>query len=147
MWNDVDIAWVAGLIEGEGCISLVNKGTSVRIAVKMTDYDVLATAKSIFGGTISGPEIQARKKPAWSWRVSDRKESARLLLAIAPCMHGRRKEAILQAANVLHEAFKPKPCTLCKDSYFPTRSTNIYCLNCRLKHSGSARAKKKAVRA
>lgn len=147
MWNQIDIAWLAGIIEGEGCINISkpNKGNSnyyARLNVKMTDYDVLAKAQRIFGGSIKGPEIQDRKKPAWSWQVANRKDLARILLAIVPLMGERRSAKILEAAYVLHEALRPRLCVYCDLSYLPVNSKQKYCPKCQIKKSGSARTKR-----
>lgn len=101
MMDMVDIAWVAGIIEGEGSFSLDGK-TSGRITVKMTDYDIIERLQTVTNtGTIYGPykKAQAHHKPAWHWKVYDRREVARLLLAIYPLMGERRRERIAELTD------------------------------------------------
>ena len=52
----VDIAWSAGLFEGEGYIGFLSKSGSPRLSISMTDLDVLEKFKAITGhGVINGP--------------------------------------------------------------------------------------------
>jgi hypothetical protein len=54
MSEELDIAWAAGLFEGEGTI--VDSTGSVQLRVKMTDLDVLEKLFDVFGvGGIYGP--------------------------------------------------------------------------------------------
>jgi hypothetical protein len=71
MSEELDIAWAAGLFEGEGTI--VDSTGSVQLRVKMTDLDVLEKLFDVFGvGGIYGPyESGSRdgrvRKPHWIW--------------------------------------------------------------------------------
>jgi hypothetical protein len=47
MSEELDIAWAAGLFEGEGTI--VDSTGSVQLRVKMTDLDVLEKRFDVFG--------------------------------------------------------------------------------------------------
>jgi len=93
MFNEINLSWMAGLLEGEGCfMSKDNKYPIVTIA--LTDLDVLEKAKSIFGGKIY--ELKKRKvhwKDAWTWTL--RGENAYLLMMqIRNYMGDRRKNKI-----------------------------------------------------
>src|ERR1017187_271001 len=51
--RDLDIAWLAGLLEGEGCFSrkaprTVYERASIRVVLRMTDRDTVKKAVSIF---------------------------------------------------------------------------------------------------
>lgn len=50
MTNTLDIAWLGGLIEGEGCFS-DNHGSS-QIILSMTDRDTVERAATLFGGRV-----------------------------------------------------------------------------------------------
>ena len=50
-----DIAWLAGLLEGEGCFSTRKKNNYIRIHVNLTDYDVIARAAEILRTKVQGP--------------------------------------------------------------------------------------------
>jgi hypothetical protein len=102
--TEVERAWVAGLLEGEGCffpIEYKTKGygpyTYARVAVLMTDLDVLQRLQEITGiGHINGPTPRKdpRHKPIWHWVASKNKESIILMRAVYPLMGERRRARI-----------------------------------------------------
>jgi len=58
LWSPVNMAWLAGLVEGEGCIRLQksNKSVGASVIVQMTDGDVIERLQSITGlGCVTGP--------------------------------------------------------------------------------------------
>jgi hypothetical protein len=62
--RSVDIAWLTGLLEGEGhfCMS----GRSILIVVNMTDRDVIERAATLMGGYVYAlPSASPRHKPQW----------------------------------------------------------------------------------
>jgi hypothetical protein len=108
--SEVEVAWVAGLVEGEGCFYIqTEKYTSKRtgetyhnrrptLIVAMTDEDVVKRLQEVTGvGTVnrSGPQNKNRPnhKPMWRYRVNP---VATLMLAIRlyPYMGRRRREKI-----------------------------------------------------
>ncbi|MCA1843275.1 MAG: hypothetical protein LC792_08815 [Actinobacteria bacterium] len=99
----VDIAWLAGLVEGEGTIVLPSAyPNSVALTVFMTDQDVLLHALDVTeAGSVRGPYFDKRpgskRKPIYKWSVTGRQEVARILLAIYPLMGERRKQRIADA--------------------------------------------------
>lgn len=99
--NQVEIAWLAGIIEGEGCFDRSKKVVSIK--VKMTDEDTIYKCQEFSGmGNVSGPFIEEEgHKPFWIWRVSKRRDVFRLFLAIAPLLSGRRKAKILELTHVV----------------------------------------------
>jgi len=63
----VDIAWLAGLIEGEG--SFIWGKTTPTISVQMSDKDVLERAAKLMGVEVRGPRFPKGKptyKPIWA---------------------------------------------------------------------------------
>lgn len=107
----IEIAWLAGLIEGEGCIFVPVLPTAhtkyPMIRVAMTDEDIVRRCYEITNVGKFGPlshSIDGRK-PVWKWQVSKRKDVARILCAVAPLMGERRREKIAVAAERL--ALKP----------------------------------------
>jgi hypothetical protein len=103
MWSVMDIAWLAGLIEGEGCISLrMNDRGYARptVAVSMTDLDVLERAHRVSGlGTIKPRKWNnkpAHWKDAWIWSISGRDDLYALLVAIYRFMGKRRGARIME---------------------------------------------------
>lgn len=97
-WHPWDIAWVAGILEGEGWFGLNRmKGrTYPHIAAHMTDEDVIRRLHSVLEiGTVTGPHpSQNGMKPTWRWRVQSKKDAARLLLALYPLLSTRRRAQV-----------------------------------------------------
>lgn len=96
---EADAAWVAGLLEGEGCFTLVRpEGKSGRITVTccMTDKDVIEKLREIVGcGHIYDRKPQKESwKPAWQWVVATRAEVVQLITELRPYMGRRRTERI-----------------------------------------------------
>jgi LAGLIDADG DNA endonuclease family protein len=99
-----ELGWVAGLLEGEGCFFPIKYQTQdygpytyARIAVLMTDLDVLERLQQLTGvGRISGPTIRKNPnhKPLWHWVVSKNKESITLMKELYPLMGERRRARI-----------------------------------------------------
>lgn len=79
-----DLAWAAGLFEGEGsaCLTAARKTRARRyllLQVMMTDEDVLRRFHAVVGvGNVTGPyQYVAAHSPKWKWQASG--EAARLL--------------------------------------------------------------------
>ena len=66
-----EIAWAAGLFEGEGSISRFGRSGKfdLRVSLNMTDEDVVRRFDAIVdGGKVYGPYSSYRgHKPIWSW--------------------------------------------------------------------------------
>jgi hypothetical protein len=107
-WSPIDIAWAAGLIEGEGSIQVRKKANGASVVVQMTDEDVLKSMQSRLGiGTVNGPYGHAGtsvRKPRWMWQIGHQRDVARLLLAITPMMGVRRREQIDRAVDAIVNA-------------------------------------------
>ena len=108
--RDVDLAWLAGLYEGEGSVSAIHRAGDrigaprLCVVIGMTDYDVIERAQQVVAmGRIFGPYSQGkypRAKPMWQWRVQRADQATALLLALWPWLHARRRSA---AANKIGE--------------------------------------------
>lgn len=87
-----EIAWAAGIFEGEGCIY---QGTGVGLVINMTDKDVLERFAAIVGvGRIRGPIAgqKANHKSFWEWRVGRQADREAVLLAFMPWLGQRRRD-------------------------------------------------------
>jgi hypothetical protein len=70
-----EIAWAAGLFEGEGTISQISRhrgSFDLQVAINMTDEDVLSAFDEIVGrGKVYGPYLPLshgdRREPFWRW--------------------------------------------------------------------------------
>lgn len=96
----VDLAWVAGLIEGEGSVytKYVKGRPYPGIRVGMTDEDVVRRLHSLVpGSTITGPHEPTTawgRKPWWLWYAQRQAVAAGLLMSIYPLMGQRRQQSI-----------------------------------------------------
>lgn len=103
-WTEPEIAWVAGLLEGEGSFMTHTKNTpdgytypAFRVSCNMTDEDVLVRLSTITGmGHLVGPTIPQNPlhSPFWRWGLYKKADILRLCLAILPYMGKRRSEKI-----------------------------------------------------
>lgn len=94
--NSFDIAWCAGLFEGEGCIYRCNK-TDIRLQIYLTDHDVLARHASIAGGKVTGPyDKPTGRKPQWSWTEARQSQVRDLLSAWWPYLGSRRRARAIE---------------------------------------------------
>lgn len=101
-----DLAWLAGLLEGEGCFSLqhyiqVGAGWFAlpSIEVKMTDRDVVQRAGYLLGGgqkriRMIRPQ-GASKKRSYTWRVNGQR-AVYVMSLLLPNMGKRRARRIKQ---------------------------------------------------
>lgn len=92
------IAWVAGVIEGEGYIGIrraTSRGSDsvvTRIVVRMTDKDIIERLHHLVPGSffLSVPPQKSHYKPQWQFHVTDRELVAELLTLIVPWLGKRR---------------------------------------------------------
>lgn len=88
-------AWLAGIIEGEGCISFAGVN-SVRLTVNMTDLDILQRCRALTNcGHIGlGKDRGPRRKPLHRWSVGHQNQIRKILPTIWPWMGKRRSARI-----------------------------------------------------
>jgi hypothetical protein len=103
--NEIQTAWVAGIIEGEGCINIAHlQGFRVSISVNMTDFDVITRLREWSQvGTISTLQPRPGRKNAWIWTVSSQIDVQRLLTTIRPFLCERRSLKAKEALAVLED--------------------------------------------
>lgn len=99
-FDPFELAWLAGIIEGEGCIYFVNRrGWRGGIRVHMTDEDVVRRCLAVTGLGFIYAGTTPAGRPAWHWNVTRRDDCARLLLALYPLMGKRRQAKIAETAE------------------------------------------------
>ena len=103
--NETDIAWAAGLFEGEGCIGLnrTNGRSYPQLQINLTDADVIRRFQRIVGGTLNGPYSTQGHKDRWVWAANGL-HARRVLATLAPFL-GERRTA--RMAEVLAQASTP----------------------------------------
>lgn len=105
-WTPENIAWLAGLLEGEGCFSLryYKKYTYVSTRIVMTDFDVIdKIAEVVKEGTIMGPHSRknSSNKPWKTWTLNEREPQMKLFEKILPWLGNRRREKVQQCLDIL----------------------------------------------
>jgi hypothetical protein len=136
--TDVDRGWVSGVLEGEGTFH-VRDDKYIRIAVEMTDHDVIARLHEVTGiGRVYGPYPRREQhwKPISKWMVQRNAEVRELLWAVYPQM-GRRRRArireLLDAVPVRAQESIPWDGTHCRNGHARTesRAADGGCRQCR----------------
>ena len=106
--SEVEVAWVAGLLEGEGSFGLRayhgtsngNRGgvRSLGISCGMTDEDTILKLHNIVGIGNFNPERRVKRsethKPMYIWQVNKRADCVALMETIRPHMSMRRRAKI-----------------------------------------------------
>jgi hypothetical protein len=100
-----EIAWIAGLLEGEGSFSLNGRAcSSPRISIGMTDEDVIRKAHALFRtpNKVYGPYTYgrpARLKPIWHIHVTGRLAAA-WMMTLYSLMGQRRRAKIRECLGM-----------------------------------------------
>ena len=101
----LDLMWVAGLLEGEGCF-YVQKSHAThptkarpRIQIQMTDEDVIARAARILECGYNRSLPPSRRKPTYVIAVTGAKATA-LMRQLLPHMGERRSAKIREILEV-----------------------------------------------
>lgn len=97
---DADLAWAAGLFEGEGCVSAYvrrNGSVQMQIRLEMTDGDVVERFALIMGcGNVSiRPPQREHWLPLHSWRVYEAEKVRDCIQRLLPFL-GKRRTARAQ---------------------------------------------------
>jgi hypothetical protein len=105
--NREEVAWAAGLFEGEGCITgRIQKGgktPDMFLQVVSTDEDVVRHFHNVVRlGSVRGPIIKkVGYKPCWEWRARGFQPSQAILAWFWPFLHARRRA---KARQQLHDS-------------------------------------------
>ena len=103
-WYGVDpeLAWVMGVLEGEGSFILANQssGKYAGISMQTIDKDILERIQDRLGGKVYGPYNYQGEgyKPLYHWWHRGRGVTEAIMLSMYPYMSPRRQKQIL---NVL----------------------------------------------
>ncbi len=107
----LDLAWAAGLFDGEGSVNNAAKG-KLRLSVAQTDREVLDRfAKAVGLGTVNGPygpyEDGPTKKPLFAYTANTR-HAEKVLNDLWPYLSSVKKEDARRAIDVANEALVRK---------------------------------------
>lgn len=115
--TDTDLAWAAGIIDGEGSISLArckrqgkDETYSLRVQVGNTDPRMILRLKELFGGSIPKVENRGRYKPMWRWILYGN-AAAVFLTSVLPYLVSKRDQAEcgLTSRSLLRPRWNKKP--------------------------------------
>ena len=107
--KDTDIAWVAGIIDGEGSVSgtWINKEHTrwkPVIAVDNTDLPIIETLVSLFGGSVvKKKKVIEHHRQCYTWRVHGTDQIISFLETILPYM---RVESKRERAQLLINEYR-----------------------------------------
>lgn len=137
--DQVNIAWFAGIFEADGNarISSRRDGTvhGCVMSVTMIQKDVLELIKERTGlGYVLGPYgPTSAGNPTYKWQCTDRKELARICLAIYPLLGKYKSGQIETLSEYLYDHLpRMKVCIQCGKGYMPnpfrgSASRSKYC--------------------
>lgn len=98
MISTPEIAWVAGLLEGEA--SFFMSGRSIAITINMTDRDVIGRLAGLVGGRVYGPtnrrDLERGHQPIWRAQVKGPK-AAGWMMTIYRLLGTRRRSQVRRA--------------------------------------------------
>ncbi len=93
MNRDAEIAYAAGLFEGEGTVGPFGGKRHPRMSIHMTDREPLELIQRILGGTLRGPYPKAgNRKPQWAWRLNGWTDIEQAYALIGEWLSPRRRE-------------------------------------------------------
>ena len=87
-----ELAYIAGIIDGEGSISIRKHSNrnwyeyQLRVDVKLTDQEIPYWFQELFGGGVCFRAPIGNRKPAWQWTITDIK-AANFLSSVQPYLH------------------------------------------------------------
>jgi hypothetical protein len=111
MNREQEIAWAAGLFEGEGTVGTQKQNrVRIRFAVAMTDRDVLERFHRIVGcGSMTGPSWHSGStKPQWRWSATAANDALHLADLFRPFLGERRLVQLDRALDAFHSQPPPR---------------------------------------
>jgi hypothetical protein len=136
--EESEIAWAAGLFEGEGTITCGRLPHNLRMAVMMTDRDVVEHFAEVLGGAARywmPPRHRTHGwKAQWWWNASGQ-AAADILRLLLPYLGERRSARALELLEIFDEHVAEvtveRECPSCEQPFRPTYSAGsrakVYC--------------------
>lgn len=104
--NTLELAWLAGLLEGEGCFGMATKKDKYKypfIQIKMTDYDVIIRVAQLFNkDKVTSARTLPSGKIAYNTYVQGN-DAIEVMKMLLPHMFGRRANKIQEIFDLLDE--------------------------------------------
>lgn len=126
--NREDVAWLAGIIEGEGCFT--HSGTTITVQLKMTDEDVVRRCQQIAGvGVFSVKGRSASTLPhykqVFQW-TSAGAEAMQVITLVRPFL-GERRAARADELTEQYLDAHSLVCRQCGEEFFCEHANRFYC--------------------
>ena len=146
--NDIDLSWVAGIIEADGWIGEVSANSKnqiypiVGLGQHPKNYKILDEVERILSGKYSHSRPEKQKKKYWNVHWFNR-EALRVIRILLPFLKGDKK---YKANNLLIKYInnlKPKHCKICNKEIDINSRKRFYCSE---KHSSRYRKRKQRNR-
>ena len=104
LFMSTQIAWAAGLFEGEGCIHF-DKQSLASVKISMTDYDIVQRFADIFDLKVNGPYSytgwRSHHKPCWVVKSKAQSKVRSILNELLPYFGSRRAHKALDILDYL----------------------------------------------
>ncbi|HYR89325.1 MAG TPA: hypothetical protein VE422_34940 [Terriglobia bacterium] len=94
-WEGLHPAWLAGFVDGEGCITYCNPTCpTIQITLANTSESTMRfiCAATSCGAVYPMADKKGRCKPAWHWKVSAAAQVREILKAIAPYVLTKKRQ-------------------------------------------------------
>lgn len=152
-WEPIDLAWMAGLLEGEGHFGKWSKTTKnglytypvYRIGCNLTDLDVLQRLHQLAGvGRLSGQQTPQKPQhsPFWRWMVNKKADVYALCVALLPYM-GERRSARLREIIASYES---RPSKAWRHGTRHGYEKGCRCASCKAAHAAHHRQRRERRR-
>jgi hypothetical protein len=109
MPSEIEKSWVAGIVDADGCVTMVPAGGGYNfrkpiVIVDNTDKEILDELTRIYGGhLVKKKKYKEHHRQAWSWRIYGASQTLAVLQEILPYMHCRIKR---DRARMLLDSYK-----------------------------------------
>lgn len=148
MLTEAEIAWAAGLLEGEAWFG--HAGNSARISLAMVDRDIVARFAAIFElpepRPVPPPKSRPNRQMQWGAYAYGR-DALTIMLTVLPYLGERRTAKILEIERLMGEKYDPRACAepSCGAMFVPHQRATLGQRFC--SETCRARAKKQRRRA
>lgn len=105
MRNDIELAWCAGFLDGEGNFSAYRGGRIVAQAAQTTREE-LARLQATLGGSVNGPYANTTgygRKPYYTWTITNIAGFKRAVMSLVDHLSTAKREQALNALGKYHE--------------------------------------------
>ena len=120
--TQVDIGWIAGIIDGEGTITLERNGKwrYPSMCMSSTDKELVDAVKQFLGGLVRSVKLHGKMiKPQWHWHSTGGIKIIKTLKIISPYLRCPKKKA---RAEFIIQKY---PATVTKNGYYsPIQTEN-----------------------